>query len=76
MSLSNMESHTRSLCKAISWRILGSLDTFVVALVLTGKPLAAGSIASAEVLTKTLLYYLHERGWAFISRSATKVVSH
>ena len=56
----------RSLAKAISWRVLGSIDTFVVAYVTTGQAKIGFTIASVEVLTKLALYYLHERGWAHI----------
>lgn len=59
-------SRTRSLAKALTWRALASLDTFTLGYLITGKPLAAASIAGGEVLTKMLLYYLHERGWAAI----------
>jgi sulfate adenylyltransferase large subunit len=60
------ETHSRSIAKAISWRATGSLDTFLVAVVITGSSKVAGGVALAEVLTKTLLYYLHERMWALI----------
>jgi uncharacterized membrane protein len=56
----------RSLAKTISWRALGSLDTLALGYIFTGSFKIAGSIASAEVLTKIALYYLHERGWAHI----------
>jgi uncharacterized membrane protein len=57
----------RSLAKTISWRALGSLDTLLLGLLFTGDVKIAGSIASAEVVTKIVLYYLHERGWAHIN---------
>lgn len=57
----------RSLAKTISWRALGSLDTMLLGYLFTGSLKVAGSIASAEVLTKIVLYYLHERGWAHIA---------
>jgi uncharacterized membrane protein len=60
------EAHSRSLIKAISWRALGSIDTFVLGWIFTGKPGVAGAIASTEVITKTILYYLHERAWSGI----------
>jgi uncharacterized membrane protein len=60
------EAHTRSLIKAISWRITGSIDTFVISLIVTGKIGLAGTIASVEVVTKIALYYFHERVWAII----------
>jgi len=60
------ETHARSVAKAISWRATGSLDTFVIAAVITGSSTLAGSVALAEILTKTALYYVHERAWALI----------
>lgn len=61
------ESHPRSLVKAISWRTLGSIDTFVLSFLFTQNVKAAGAIASTEVITKILLYYGHERAWAHVS---------
>ena len=57
-------TQTRSLAKTISWRALASIDTFLLGWLVTGNMVFAGSIASLEVLTKMLLYYLHERAWA------------
>jgi uncharacterized membrane protein len=64
---SNRESQTRSLAKAVSWRVTGTIDTFVISAIVTGKLTVAGSIAATELLTKVLLYYFHERAWAAIS---------
>jgi uncharacterized membrane protein len=60
------EAHARSVIKAISWRILGSIDTFVLSLLFTGSAKAAGAIAGTEVITKIGLYYFHERIWSSI----------
>ena len=57
------DSRLRSLIKSISWRFVGSLDTFLLTLLYTGKLKYAVSIASAEAITKILLYYVHERAW-------------
>jgi len=54
---------TRSFVKAITWRTTGTLDTFIISLLITKKPFIAASIASVEVLTKIVLYYFHERIW-------------
>ena len=54
----------RSIVKAISWRVLGSLDTAFWGWFFTGSFRIAGSIAVFEVLTKLVLYYFHERAWA------------
>ena len=67
----------RSLAKAISWRVVGSLDTLLLSYLLIAYlgPVfglehskkealgTAGLIATAEVVTKMVLYYLHERFW-------------
>lgn len=58
--------HPRSIAKAVSWRITGSVDTFVLSFIFTGSAKLAGSIAIAEMATKMLLYYLHERAWSAI----------
>jgi len=59
-----MKSHAkRSLAKTISWRVLATTDTFIISWFVTGELIFAGAIASLEILTKTVLYYLHERGW-------------
>ena len=58
------EAHSRSILKAISWRMLGSMDTFVISFFVTGQLTFALSIASVETFTKIALYYFHERAWA------------
>jgi uncharacterized membrane protein len=60
------ETHARSVLKAISWRTLGTLDTFAISWLMTGRVEIAGSIAGLEVITKVAWYYLHERVWAAI----------
>jgi sulfate adenylyltransferase large subunit len=61
------ETHWRSVAKAISWRATGSLDTFLIAAVITGSLAIAGGVAVTEILTKTALYYVHERLWALVA---------
>lgn len=51
------------MAKAISWRITGTLDTTLVSLVITQSLKFAAAIGFTEVVTKSLLYYLHERAW-------------
>ncbi|HEX5171967.1 MAG TPA: DUF2061 domain-containing protein [Cyclobacteriaceae bacterium] len=58
--------------KAVTWRIVGTLDTWVISYLVTGKATLAFSIASIEVFTKMVLYYFHERGWEAMKR---KVIS-
>jgi len=58
-----MIERKRHIAKAISWRIIGSIDTMVVAGVLTGNWKLGLSIGGIEVVTKMILYYCHERVW-------------
>ena len=60
------EAHSRSFAKAVSWRITGSVDTFVLSAIITGSFTVAGTIATVEVVTKIILYYVHERAWALV----------
>ena len=54
----------RSLVKTLTWRTLATTDTIIIARVVTGSWALGFGIASIEVVTKMVLYYLHERGWA------------
>jgi len=54
---------TRSLLKAISWRIIASLDTFLLTWLVTGSPAAGVTVSLLEIATKFCLYYFHERAW-------------
>jgi len=57
------EKRYRSIIKTISWRVTGTIDTFLVSYLVTGELGIAASISVVEVFTKLLLYYLHERIW-------------
>lgn len=61
------DTKQRSLVKALSWRITGTVDTFIISLIITGQLALAGGIAVTEVITKLVLYWLHERVWNRIS---------
>ena len=60
------ERHHRSLAKALSWRVTGSIDTFIIAFIVTGKLSLAAPITLIELVSKVALYYLHERVWSFV----------
>ena len=49
----------RHLAKTLTWRILATTDTFLIAWIITGKVDWATGIAGIEVLTKMILYYWH-----------------
>jgi uncharacterized membrane protein len=63
-----VDKPVKSALKAISWRVVGTIDTMIISYIITGKLTVAFSIGSVEVITKTILYYFHERLWAHIHR--------
>ena len=70
------DKHYRSLVKAVSWRITGSVDTLVISYLITGKLKWALTISGVELFTKIGLYHGHERLWENLSfgriKEATK----
>ena len=58
-----MVSRKRHLAKTLTWRVLATTDTFLIAWLITGQIDWAAGIASIEVVTKMFLYYWHERAW-------------
>lgn len=50
--------------KAITWRIVGTIDTMIVSYIMTGSFKIAFSIGGFEVFSKMVLYFFHERIWA------------
>ena len=57
------QSRWRHLFKTISWRVVGTIDTMLLAWIISGDPMVGLKVGLVEVLTKMLLYYLHERTW-------------
>ena len=61
------EKHTRTVIKAISWRIIATFTTMTIVFLFTKKLILSLGVGVAEVLTKVTFYYLHERIWNRIS---------
>ena len=61
-----MESHKRSIAKAVSYRVLGSFLTAAIALALSGQWDIALGIGLIDGVAKMGAYFLHERVWARI----------
>ena len=53
----------RHLAKTITWRIVGTLDTMIIGWLITGDAITGIKIGGIELITKMILYYLHERIW-------------
>ena len=57
------ESLKRSAAKSFSWRIIGTIDTIIISYLITGTIDKALSIGLIELISKTILYFFHERSW-------------
>lgn len=58
-----MVQKKRHLAKAITWRIVGTIDTMLLGWLISGDFKVGASIGLLELLTKMVLYYIHERAW-------------
>lgn len=56
-------ANKRHFLKTISWRGIGTLDTILLGWIITGNPLTGLKIGVAEIVTKLLLYFFHEKLW-------------
>ena len=53
----------RHIYKTITWRIMGTADTIILSSLIIGDYDLGIKIGIAEILTKMLLYFLHEKLW-------------
>jgi len=67
-----MVSYKRHILKTISWRIIGTLDTMIISWIITGSWKWGLAIGGVEVITKMVLYFLHERAWYRFSKFGIK----
>ena len=58
-----METRTRSILKALTWRAGALAITVSAAWVVTGRAGVAASIGVLDTAVKLLAFYLHERAW-------------
>jgi len=67
-----MVSYKRHIAKTVSWRVIGTLDTMILSGIITGSWITGLTIGAVEVVTKMLLYFLHERAWYKYSKFGLK----
>lgn len=63
-----MVSYKRHIAKTITWRVLGTIDTIVLAGLISGSWEVGLTIGGVEMFTKMVLYYIHERAWYKFSK--------
>jgi uncharacterized membrane protein len=62
-----MATRNRSIMKTITFRALATITTMAFVWIFTGSLLLTGVIGGLEIVSKLVIYYLHERLWNRIS---------
>jgi uncharacterized membrane protein len=73
-----VSTHKRHIAKAVTWRVVGTIDTLIIGIIVTGNTETGLKIGLVEIVTKIVLYYIHERIWFNIRSSLTNksVIRH
>ena len=58
-----MKFSKRHIVKSISWRIIGTIDTFIFAWFISGDIDQGINISGITTISKLIWYYFHERFW-------------
>ncbi len=58
-----METHVRTIAKALTWRFIATVVTFSIAWLATGNLALAAEIGIIDTIIKLGAYYFHERAW-------------
>ena len=53
--------------KSITFRIVATIATVVIVYLMTGNLALANTIGLIDLVSKLLIYYLHERSWEAVS---------
>ena len=56
-------SRKRHIAKTITWRLIATSTTVILAWVISGDPMIGLQVGGWEFFIKMGLYYLHERAW-------------
>jgi len=67
-----VETHSRTVMKTVSWRIVATLTTGIIVYILSGQILLSLGVIGVEVVAKILFYYLHERAWNLVAWGKAK----
>jgi adenylylsulfate kinase len=60
------ETHARSVAKALSWRVMGTLATTMLVFVFTRRLTISLAVGGLEFFSKIVLFWLHERLWTAV----------
>ena len=60
-----LRAYKRHLAKSFTWRIIGTLDTFILSYIITGNLSLGIGITTVDFFSKLFLYFFHERIWFY-----------
>lgn len=60
---STREAPKRSIVKAVTWRVIGTVTLLTVVFLFTKQPVLAATISVIDLISGIILYYFHERAW-------------
>lgn len=69
---SEREPRFRSLIKAVTYRITGTLTTGLIVFAVSGDMTLAFAVGFVEPVAKVVIYYLHERAWQLVPHGSVR----
>jgi len=66
------ESHTRTILKTMTWRVLATTTTVTIAYFVFGDITNALKVGGIEFFAKMIIYYFHERAWQLVPRGGIR----
>ena len=66
------ESRVRTLLKTLSWRIVATTTTIIIAYLVFGDVSSALAVGGIEFFAKMIIYYFHERAWQLVPRGRVR----
>jgi len=57
------ETIKRTILKSLSYRFFGTILTIIVSFIVTGSLVLSATIGFLDVISKTLLFFIHDRAW-------------
>jgi uncharacterized membrane protein len=70
------ESHLRTVLKTLSWRIVATTTTIIIAYFVFGDVSRALAVGGIEFIAKMGIYYAHERVWQLVPRGTVREILH
>ena len=74
--MSVKKTYQRSFFKTLTWRVIASLDTALLTWLFSGDVITGLKVGGMEILTKIVIYFLHERAWRIGWKKQTDKFHH